>query len=252
MHYLSDAMITALFNSCRLLPATAIALALVLTVPRANAATFSIEGGHDALLLSNFDPTPTWSAAANDGIGEGATVTRFNHQNAASGGLFVSATGQVELTYTYLGSEAGYQNLFEAAFSFSSPALFDNKSSQVGDNQSFSGLGSGLVPLFFNSVTPGNKEAINGSFIDKAVKIAFAVVNNDQTAYAFLEDIAKNGDKDFDDMVIRIDVRDVPLTDDGPGAHTPLPAALPLFAGGLGVLALLARCKRRKFAVAAY
>ena len=248
MRRLFGGQVAAMVTSVGFLSA-AVTLTSLLTINAAQAATFSIVGGHDAKLLANFDPAG-WVNADNFNLGVGSTVTRFRHGNAAGGnGLFVSGPGLVDLKYTYEGTEASYKNLFEAAFTLSLPALFDNKTSTVGDNQTFTGLSSGLVPAFFESVTPGNKDAINGTSINKDLKIAFAVVNGGSTAYVFLEDIARKGDKDFDDMVIRIDAFDAHGSD--PPVVTPLPAALPLFAGGLGVLGFFARRRRKRAALAA-
>ena len=248
MRRLFRGQVAAMVTSVGFLSA-AVTVTSLLAINGAQAATFSIVGGHDTTLLSNFNPAG-WVNANNFGLGVGSTVTRFQHGNAAGGnGLFVSGPGLLNLTYTYEGTEASYKNLFEAAFTLSLPALFDNKTSVIGDNQTFTGLSSGLVPAFFESVTPGNKDAINGTSINKDVKIAFAVVNSGSTAYVFLEDIARKGDKDFDDMVIRIDAADAP--NDVPPAVTPLPAALPLFVGGLGVMGLLARRRKKKAAVSA-
>ena len=46
------------------------------------------------------------------------------------------------------------------------------------------------------------------------------------------------------------DFSDVNLTANSTGGETPLPAALPLFAGGLGVIGLLARRRKRRTATA--
>lgn len=101
----------------------------------------------------------------------------------------------------------------------------------------------------FRSVGAGNKDAINGTFIDAALKLSFKVVNSGHTAYAFLEDIAKNGDKDFDDMAIRIDLYERCVTNCAPGGagtETPLPAAVWLLGSALAGGAGVSRWRKRR------
>ena len=180
----------------------AAALTSLLTVCAANAATFSLVGGTTGFSLqSNFNPSG-WSSPFS--LGNGSPVTVFSSVNAGGGnGLFVSPS-PVTLTYTYMGTEAAYHNLFEAAFSFSPGALFDNKSvSNPPLTQTFTlASNPGLVPLLFRSIDQSNANAINGVSINSAVKLAFAIVNGGTTAFAFFEDIAINGDNDFDDICL--------------------------------------------------
>jgi hypothetical protein len=234
-------------NKLRGLRFIAFVFALLLPViTGAQAATFTIVGGTGSALTSNFFPTaPDWVAANNFGLDVGSAIKQFTNANAAGGnGLFVAPGtpgSVVDLTFTYEGSEAGFQNLFEAAFSFTPGAMFDNKSN-TNNPGALTGLSGGLVPLLFRSIEPGNKDAINGTSISLNIAMAFAVVNGGHTAYAFFEDLPlTTGDKDFDDLVVRIDAIDRCVSNCPPGGpgQTPLPAAIWLFgtvlAGGAGV-----------------
>lgn len=225
-----------------------VASALLLAVTGAQAATFSIVGGNNATLDTDFNPlNPTWVAANEFGIDVGSAVKRFNQFNIAGNGLFVApetAGYAVDLTFIYKGSEASYKNLFDDAIPFAS-ALFDNKSGPNAD--STLSFGGGLVPLSFKSVGAGNKFAINGTSIDPALKISFVLSPDHHTAYAFLEDIAKDGDKDFDDMAIRIDATEHCVTNcPAPPPETPLPAAVWLLGSVLAGGAGFGRWRKRK------
>ena len=114
------------------------------------------------------------------------------------------------------------------------------------------GSNPGLVPFSFLSTCFGGCSHLgaNGGPIDTHTLLAFAGCSTDPiipvgTAFAFLEDSAMGGDHDFNDMVVRIDAGES-------CAATPLPAALPLFATGLGVMGLRGwRRKRESAAVSA-
>jgi hypothetical protein len=236
-----------------------VALASLLSFGGANAATvgFTIIGGSTgpADTLGHgapFDPGG-WVPSSNFNLGQNSPVTVFSGNFGSGDGLFVSdGTGNTPLaavlTYTYEGFEAGYTNV---AFATSADALFVNRSTSsltaatVGDVQTrgFSFTNNpDLVPFSFQSITGGTLAA-NGGDVTSGAAIAFVVVNNGLTAYAFFDDSGAGPDADYDDMVVRIDY--TPLTRGGPPS-TPLPAALPLFATGLGAMGLFGWRRKRK------
>ena len=72
------------------------------------------------------------------------------------------------------------------------------------------------------------------------IAIAFAKTKDSSVIYAFLDDSGAGPDSDYDDMVVRITAvaQEVGIT--------PIPASLPLFAGGLGIVGLVVRRRKRK------
>jgi hypothetical protein len=247
--------------------AAVVALASLLPVGSASASSlqFDIVGGDQFTLLSNFNPN--W-ASAPSGIGSGTSIDIFYSTNASSGALNFNspttsgaglkveyATAPVTLTYTFLGFEAAYTNIATDAFSLPGGTFtFTNQTSAIGSSSSLTNQGNGLVPFSFNSAGGGYSQAdgtaANGGPIGQYVAIGFFVdQSNSAIAYAFLEDIWQGGDADFDDMVVQISASQSPGADIG--RPTPLPAAFPLFATGLGAMGLLGwRRKRKRPAVA--
>jgi hypothetical protein len=172
--------------------------------------------------------------------GTSITVFDWNHL----GGLLVSPS-TVSITFEYIGKEAAWTN---ATFTSAIPtALFSTVSGSNPPVTFAYDLGNpAYVPFYFqtnngnNATTP--KVAHNGGAIDQSLAIAFACVS-DSVCYAMFDDGGGGpspGDRDFDDMVIRITAVN----------HMPLPAALPLFAGGLGMLGWAAHRRKKKFAAA--
>lgn len=75
-----------------------------------------------------------------------------------------------------------------------------------------------------------NVSAGSGGFVGSAVIAFSAVFNGGRSVYAFFGDSVSNNNRDWDDMVVRIDVAPIPAS------------ALPLLAGLGGIAAI----KRRK------
>lgn len=145
-------------------------------------------------IPGNFDPTGFPGGLVS--IGDPITV----YSNLDTGGLELAdsaATLQVE----YLGSEAGFDN----SFSFGG-ASFSNTSSSVGDTETVL-AGVGILPFSF--ATEGPLSAFNGGPIDLGLSIAFADLG-DGTFLALFND-GGGGDTDFDDLVVRVSVSQVPL-----------------------------------------
>ena len=239
------------------LSATA-ALATLISFTSANATSvvFSDPGG-TAGTLGNLFNGFSWAIGAGSGIDQTTPVQIYG--NGSAGGLEVSPDS-VTLTFTFEGASAAYTNLSQTTFTFGNdPASqLDNQTDtpvtktytanyNVGPNN------PGLVPFTFESLcgstpscgTPSVHFATNGGFIDPNVEMAIALVGT-STAYIFLEDIAIGGDSDFNDMIVRVDGVVGPGSQVGPPGAAPIPAALPLFATGLGAMGLFGWRRKRK------
>ncbi len=209
----------------------------------ANAASFEIVGGQTFDLQSDFGSfgpcgCNTLTGTGGTIIGNNTTsiqlgdfgygtiaapanqIQIFYSQNTGSfqsanvtGGLEVANSGSsAQLTYTFLGFEAAYMNVSEAAFSYNpSTPMFINQSTPA--NTSLTPLtvtlgANGLVPFLFHSNgygTDPSGTAVNGGPIGANVAIGFMVdPSNTSIAYAFFKDIWQGGDLDFDDIVVEI------------------------------------------------
>ena len=214
--------------SARALAAVAIVVSS-LSVGSARAATVNLLGiGTPGTLAGNFDPTGL--AAMNlDGVGVGTAITIFNGLSN-TGGLSLSANTTV--TFTFMGKEAGFTN----QLLFGNTVLFDNNVAPGTPSATLT-VNAGSLPFLFRA--PGNLDANDDGSIATGLQIAFVKVS-DSVFYALFDDGGAGPDKDFDDMVVR-----------APPIATPLPGALPLFAGGLGALGLLGWRRKRKAAAVA-
>lgn len=190
-----------------LIAAAALAAALGLA-SAAPAATFTVTSGAAFDLGGDFDPYP-----GTPGVAAGATATR-------NGTLALAGRGRV--TFSYFGTEAGYANEFWA----DGLKRFDTRSAT---NDAFTlELDAGLVPFKFRTGDPAGPAATNGHSTDFYDSIAlYQAAPN--TVYALFNDGARV-DKDYDDMVVRMEV-----------APVPLPAAAWLLLGGIAGLGAVAR-----------
>lgn len=206
----------------------------------ASAATLSVSGGTGGTLPGGFDPIG-WSNP--DGIGQGSNITIFTSANAAAGGLFVTPATSIQLTFTYMGTEAGNTNFSDSQLSWDNTALFNNKVTPVGTSviSTHANLGSGLIPLLFRTLAEHTggivATAANGGPIAAALSIAYSEILFGNTVYAFFGDGL--GDSDRDDMVVKITATVVPL-----------PAAGLLFPTALALLGYFGWRRNRRAAIA--
>jgi hypothetical protein len=237
----------------------ALALAASVFAGGAQAATFSIASetgsGHVTQTLgNNFNPT---GFSNTDGVGVGTTITVFTADNdgwvgnnhTTSTGLFLTSTGSTTVTITYMGHEASNTDVTEDRSTYNSTSVFNNQSTSVGTQVTETlGSGTNLIPFLFADQT-ANPDAVapNGGPFGDDVSLGAWVSANGQVAYLFFDDANANSDghdgsqdSDFDDLVVRLTL-----------TPTPLPATLPLFAGGLGMVGFLTRRKKRAQTAAA-
>lgn len=139
-------------------------------------------------------------------------ITTFSNANAATGGLVLTGTGSVKVTF--LGSEASFANQAGSEPEYAVGTL-NNKTSVFGASYSFfvdQGNAASYVPLTFRTLgfNPA-RTAENGGAIDLPLLLSFGkVFNNGLSVIAYFED--KGGDDlDLDDMVVRIDVTPIPV-----------------------------------------
>jgi hypothetical protein len=218
---------------------TSAGCAVVMLCANAQAATLSLVGGTPLALPgpaapnNGFNPTNTGGVNLL-GLGVGSIVTVYDSANTIPNGTFgLFSDTATELKFTYIGKEAGFNNEADASFTLGTNFLFTTDTAAGGATASGS-TGAGIVPFLFATNNGSGSPSIvarNGGAIASGLRMAFYLVGGD-TAFAMFDDGGAGPDADFDDMFIKIQA-------------VPIPAALPLFAGGLGMLGWLARRRKR-------
>lgn len=203
------------------------AAALALTASAASAATLSFVGSGQTHAVTNNDVDAGFNTTIDMITGDMKTTTN---------GLFLNFDSpSAQITYTYLGSEAGNSNYSADV----GGVVFQNRGwdiAQPGDTAvSYQGS-EGLLNFAFGTSSPAsavgifmNNHLANPASSDYA--IGYIQIDAD-SFYVLFDDIA-SGDRDFDDMVLRIDV-----------ASVPLPAGGLLLLSGLAGAAALRRRKK--------
>lgn len=197
--------------------------AVLASAVSASAATLSLIGATGSQVIANNDLGLGLNGSSVDYItGDLKTVLNGLSLNDAA-----------KITYTYLGFEAGNSNFAAVmgATSFVNGVSVANVSST-----SVTQTGAGLLDFAFGTSNPQSAVGLfenDGVANPASINYAMGFLMISPTSYYVLFDDIAAGDRDFDDIGIRIDV-----------APVPVPAAGMLLIGGLGVMGLVAR--RRK------
>lgn len=210
--------------------------ALLATSVAGTAATLSLTGGSYDPLKATFNPT-----TAVAGLAAGVNVTKYavaNNNDPLGGGL--NLLGQAKVTMTFVAKEAGAKDYIIETVG---GQKLQNKTGTEGASISFtqSTLNAFLKILFTTGLFGNPQPTITngGTSTDARMALAFSdVFNGGQSVYALFDDGApaqdpkRNPDRDYDDMIVRIDVQSVPL-----------PAGGLLLLTGLGGLVVARRRK---------
>ena len=167
--------------------------AAVLTVVPSNGIVTTIGGASD---------TP-FDLGLSTGLNSGSSITIFNSSTVQQFGLQLSEAAN--LTFEYLGSEAGFTNSFEQA----GTTFSNDGSNSIGDKFS-ANVAAGFLNFVLRSDDGTNplKEAFNHGDIDAGLAYAIAVLS--PTSIIVLFDDGGKG-TDFDDIAVKISVSQVPL-----------------------------------------
>ncbi len=206
------------------------AVAVVAMTGAASATGLSIIGGAAGTIPGG--------AVVNDALGP------LSLANPLGGfyGSRIDLKGPAKVTFTLLGWEAGFANVFNGpGGSFSTEGNaghLSNLEFDAGGIASFmTVLGAG--PIAFSFVSPLGVAANGTNPLNVPGVVNFFATFGDATAtmgdslYLFLDDLGGGDDDNHDDLVVRIDVTPVPL-----------PAGIWLFGTALGGLGLLGRKRR--------
>lgn len=179
------------------------------------------------------------SAIAAFGIFGSSESQAFPIATAGTEGFSIVVGTTDNIIAKYEGNSAAYTNLLYLGDTF----LFNNQASTVGSTVDLGSFAIGTVLTFRLLVTNTGYEYFTGAASLNPDKQAHARVQSEYqpgTTLVSFEDLF-NGPFEFNDLsfsftnTVAVDV----------GA-TPIPGALPLFAGGLGVLGLVMHRRRSK------
>lgn len=211
----------------------ALATGLVLAAAPA-AAALSLSGEAADPLTAPFDPAPAW-ALPSSALMPIRTLA------------LTGAAPAWEVTWTFLGSEAGFRNAFLVAGS----AVFDNRASAVGDTFT-AVVGAGALDFAFATVDPAGAQGVGN--VENAPRGGDRLANFAVLAApglvpalplqvpaqwtgrfdAILGFNDRAADADFDDLVVGVRV-----------APIPEPGEWALMLGGLAVVGAVASRRRR-------
>lgn len=209
---------------------TGVVASVMLTASAASAATLSLYGAY-----------PMHSVLGNDVLPElnNSSIQMIDgQQKSVNNGLFLNVAGNAaEITYTFLGAEAGHRNV---AVISGDGEFFNRGANQtlVGTQVKATQYVSGFLDFAFGTYRPYWARGLfnnDGVANQTSEHYAMGFVQISASAFYVLFDDIAWGDRDFDDMAMRIDV-----------------AAVPLPAGGLLLLSALGGAlvlrKRKKLA----
>ncbi|MEL6681415.1 MAG: VPLPA-CTERM sorting domain-containing protein [Pseudomonadota bacterium] len=185
--------------------ATSAVTALMLTVSGASAATLNFIGTGQTHDVTRNDIDSSFNGTMDIITGDQKT-----NQN----GLYLDVgAGPADVTYTYLGAEAGHSN-FAAAIG---GGTFFNRGwlrSTPGEQVTVRQESSGLLDFAFGTYAPWRAVGVffnDGLAYPASPSFAMGFVQIDLNSFYVLFDDIARGDRDFDDIAIRIDVAAVPV-----------------------------------------
>ena len=134
-------------------------------------------------------------------------IAGFTATNGTIGTLYIDGPGTV--TFTYLGKEAGYTNFFFDVNGLPTPYLYATLFGATS-TQTYQSAGN-LVFSFGTSNPNAGVTVSNGSAQNTSP--TFVIFGGGTSAYQYIlgyDDIGAGPDRDFDDMVIGVNVTTVP------------------------------------------
>ncbi|MEL6838754.1 MAG: VPLPA-CTERM sorting domain-containing protein [Pseudomonadota bacterium] len=182
-----------------------VATAVLLSVSAASAATLNFVGTGQTHSVTGNDIDASFNTSIDIITGD---------QKTLGNGLYLDVgAGPAEVTYTYLGAEAGNSN-FAAVIG---GGIFFNRGglrSTPGEQVTVTQETSGLLDFAFGTYSPLRAIGLflnNGVAFPGSSNFAMGFIQIDVNSFYVLFDDIARGDRDFDDIAVRIDVAPVPI-----------------------------------------
>ena len=209
-----------------------LAAAVLIAISASASATVIFTAGASDAQTGSFNPTD------NNGAGPGPVTVSFASK-IVDFGVF-SVDQKYTVTYTFLGTEAGYIDHFvEMATGFGSFVNKPKAANTVGDTLVVTD-GPGNLKFQFDSVSPASV-AKNGDIFLPFANPSWGVLRGATSTVGVFDYILgfndpSRSDRDFDDMVVGMSLKAVPAI--------PEPSTYALMLAGLASIGFLVRRRR--------